>query len=451
MKILCHVGPWCKEYFGFVARGFDPEAEVTLCSGYVALDQTRLAALYRTRFRQATHPQGELAERDRNVIARCRILRSLSPEEAARHVEATRFAVRAMLSDVQPTVFLSETTDQFLHQILFEECADRGIPAFGIVQTFVNGYFRISQMGERCAARTATAEECAGVLQKLEDKSYVPAFILRQKQNLKKAYLKAWLSNIARVVYFGLYRQIARDRLNYHYWASSRGIFLNHAHLLPARDPGNPEWETMLRADARPTIFVPLQFFPEATIDYWVHEREFIDYENALVRLLTRLSADFCLVVKEHPGVWGHRQPSFYDRLAKVPGLIFCPTNTPGQHCIELCDSVLVWTGSVGFEAALRGKPVLTVTTPYYQSGARFLHIDHHTPAAAIFDHIERTNRSPIVPDEKLALVRYLIEGMDPGRMQVNGTFQPGDEKDEAAALAVGSTLRRHYEEQVPA
>ncbi|WLR96182.1 capsular polysaccharide export protein, LipB/KpsS family [Shinella sumterensis] len=426
--------------------GFDSAAEVVLCSGYRGLDQTHLARLYKCRY-NALKADGDvnLSDGDQNVIARCRLLRTLSKAEAARHVHATRFAVREMLSDVKPDVFLSETTDQYLHQILFEECALRGIPAFGIVQTFVNGYFRVSQMGERCAARTASVDECAAVLRQLEDKSYVPNFIAKQKKNLKKAYTKAWLSNFARVIFFGVYRRITRDLLNYHYWASSRGIFFNHVHFFPAAELGDRNWEAVLRQDNRPSVFVPLQFFPEATIDYWVQELDFVNYEGSLIRLLTRLSSDFQFIVKEHPGVWGHRHPSFYDRLAQVPGLIFCPTNVAAQQCIEVCDAVLVWTGSVGFEAALRGKPVMTVTTPYYQSGARFKQIGHETASAEVQAHIASVGAQPIGEEEKIELIRYLLEGMDPGRIQVDGSFTASRQADVSSALAVGATLRHHF------
>ena len=445
MKILCHVSPWCQEYFRVVSKGFDATAEVVFCSSYRSLDQTRLTRLYKSRYSKLNlSADAKIADADLDVISRCRLLRTLKPVHAAQHVHAMRFAVREMLSDVQPDVLLSQTTDQYLHHLLFEECALRGIPAFGIVQTFVNGYFRVSNMGERHSARTAPIDECSAVLTRLEDKNYVPQFIAKQKKNLAKAYRRAWLSNIARVIFFGARRRLTRDLLNYHYWASSRAMFFNHVHLIPARELGDPNWEAALRQDKRPSIFVPLQFFPEATIDYWVTDRRFIDYERSLLDLLTRLSSVFRFVVKEHPGVWGHRHPSLYQRLVRIPGLVFCPTNVAAQDCVGNCDAVLVWTGSVGFEAALRGKPVLTVTRPYYLSGERFMQIDFETTASEICDHISNINSRPIEAEEKIELVQYLLDGLEPGRIQIDGSFSASQKSDVSAALAVGARLRHH-------
>jgi Capsule polysaccharide biosynthesis protein len=446
MKLLCHVAPWSRDYFECLSRGFDNAAELVLCSGYRKLDQTCLTRLYRSRYSELkVKPDTNISDADRNVIRRCRLLRTLSTVEAAQHVHAIRFAVREMLSDVRPDVFLSQTTDQSLHQILFEECLLRDIPAFGIVQTFVNGYFRVSNMGERHSARTASVDECLNVLMSLEDKSYVPNFIAKQKKNLAKAYKKAWLSNIARVIYFGARRWMTLDFLNYHYWASSRAMLLNHVHLFPAQELGEAQWQASLSQDGRPSIFVPLQFFPEATIDYWVTDSTFIDYERSLLDLLSRLSADFQFVVKEHPGVWGHRHPSLYEKLARVPGLVFCPTNVAAQHCVESCDAVLVWTGSVGFEAALRGKPVLTVTTPYYLSGGRFMKITLETAGSEIHDHIANVNSRPIEAPEKIKLIQYLLDGLEPGRIQIDGSFNRLQSSDLSAALAAGARLRRHF------
>ena len=40
----------------------------------------------------------------------------------------------------KPDLCLSETTDQYLKDILFRECLKRGIPSIGLVRSFLNGY-----------------------------------------------------------------------------------------------------------------------------------------------------------------------------------------------------------------------------------------------------------------------------------------------------------------------
>lgn len=446
MKILCHVGPWCTEYFRTLAAGFDADADVVFISGFKRLDETGTTASYYDRVCSALRRSSEDKLRDREVVQRCRLLRSLPEDEALAHVEATRSAVREALIRHVPDVLLSETCDQFLHDILFQEAEMRGIPAYGLVQTFVNGYFRASLRGERVPSRVVMDEECRTVLHQLLDRRYTPSMIARQRRSPSRAYARAWLSNIARVAWFSAMRRLRNEPYNYHYWASSRGIYRNHVHFLPSGRIVDENWETRLAEQGKQKIFVPLQFFPEATIDYWVEDAGYINYPDALANLLGRLSERFTIFVKEHPNVWGHRQPAFYKKLKKIADLVVVPSDEPAQRCLEECDATLVWTGSVGFEAALRGKPVLTISPTYYQSGSRFLRIELDTAADEIAAFIGKTEARPVSEVEQFELVRFLLEGLLPGRIQVDGSFNPANAEDAEAARAVGASLRSVYD-----
>lgn len=116
-------------------------------------------------------------------------------------------------------------------------------------------------------------------------------------------------------------------------------------------------------------------------VDYWSEDLVFLNYPVAFKRLTLMLGEDFYLLIKEYSGVWGFCKPEFYECLEGMDCITTCPTNVLSQECIDASDAVLVWAGAVGFEAALRGKPVFTTCDPYYFSGGRFKRINFDTNA----------------------------------------------------------------------
>lgn len=446
MKVLCHVDPWCKDQFATISGGFEPTADIVFVSGSWTLDETGFARNYY----RYVDGLGDLADwvnaADSEVIARCRLLRSLEIQDAHKHVRAMRRSAREMLEAYRPDIFLCESTDQYVHDILFQEAHALGIRSYGLIQSFVNGYFRISERGEMNLVRTPSMDEVEEVRNKLSGDNYVPKFISKAKKSPRATYFRIMLSNLARILYFGARRILINEKYNYHAWASERTTRQLYAHILPKINLGTSSWRERISAIKKPVIYVPLQHFPEATIDYWTEDIYFVDYPRRLLELVNILRPHFHVLLKEHPGVWGYRKPSFYRQFQNLSDVTICPTNEPSQDCISACDAVLVWTGSVGFEAALRGKAVLTVCTPYYMDGRRYLHIDLDTDSGQIREFIQWCKTTPIELQEQQSLVAHLLSGLIAGRFQNDGTYDPASEEDVSDARKIGVMLRTVYD-----
>ncbi|WP_193222162.1 hypothetical protein [Alkalilimnicola sp. S0819] len=441
MKILCHVAPWCAEQFKVIAEAVSPDADIQFISGFRQLDRTGLVETY---YRNVAADRGDDPdERDEETILRCRLLRSLPAEQARRHCSAMRGAIREVLLREKPDLIICESIDQFLHDILFQEADRQGVLAVGLIRTFVNNYFRFSARGEFQVVRSPEEAEIDEVLSLLTDARYIPKNLVPLKASLTKTYFRIYLSNHLRVLYFGLKRLLTGQRYNYHYWSSYKTTRELYAHLIPKRSFGDEDWRERLRRSSKPVLFIPLQHFPEATVDYWAEDTAMVDYPRRLLEFMERLAGAFTLLVKEHPGVWGYRKPAFYRQLEAVSGDVICaPTPTKGQECIELSSAVLVWTGSVGFEAALRGKPVLTTCTPYYATGPRFQKITLQTPLADILQFVRQTEANPITAAEQRDLIRHLLSGILPGQFKNDGSFDAGRADDIAQARRVGAWIQ---------
>lgn len=443
MRILCHVGPWCREQFHTIAKAFDSAAEIRFVSGFRALDETGLVEEYYRNVRGGRPVARALSSTDREIILRCRLLRSLDEPTAIRHLTAMHDALSAMLDREKPDVLLCESIDQFLHDLLFREAERRGIAAYGLIRSFVNNYLRISTRGEYQKVRDPDDAEVEAVRAQLVDRQFIPGNLIPLKNTPALTYLRIQVSNLLRVLYFAIKRHLSGEPYNYHYWTSTRTTREMCAHLIPQRPPGRADWKEALAAQSKPVVYVPLQHVPEATVDYWAEDLAMVEYWARLRELLTHLSRKFHFLVKEHPGVWGYRKPSIYRTLQQMPGVTICPTELTSQECLDNSKAVLVWTGSVGFEAALRGKAVLTTCNPYYAAGERFKRIGLGTSVVEIEAFINHVESKPISEQEQKLLVEHLLRGLLPGRFQNDGTYCPGRAEDEADAREVGLMLRR--------
>ncbi len=87
----------------------------------------------------------------------------------------------------------------------------------------------------------------------------------------------------------------------------------------------------------------------------WINQLPIIE------ALAKSIPFDWKIVVKEHPGilVWRVRPKSFYDEIKSYSNVQLIPTNTDSSLVIDNAQLVINISGSTGWEAILRGKPVI--------------------------------------------------------------------------------------------
>jgi len=128
-----------------------------------------------------------------------------------------------------------------------------------------------------------------------------------------------------------------------------------------------------------PVVYLPLSYFPESTIDYWIGNKKAIAYEPLVLEMIRELARDNIVIVKEHLHMMGARRASFLKSLKEIPGCVSVHPRELSNEVVALADAVLLGSGSPGIEATIRGKPVFTFcnTSYWYRpSGATFLDLD---------------------------------------------------------------------------
>jgi hypothetical protein len=107
-------------------------------------------------------------------------------------------------------------------------------------------------------------------------------------------------------------------------------------HFIPNFDFGNKKWREKLESSDMKKIFIPLQYSPEATVDYWCENDYLVNYEESIAKYIDKLSKDFIVLIKEHPAVVGHRSPKNYKKIInqKNKNIVICPASVNSNECI---------------------------------------------------------------------------------------------------------------------
>ncbi len=438
---LLYVRPWNAEQFRAIGASAFPNSPLVECSEHRAVDAVGLRNRYLEALRGEVVAPADGGDRQ-DVIRRCRLLRAMPQAEANRHYGAMRHAVRSMFDDVQPSVVLSLTVDSFVIDLIQLEAATRQVPFIGLVPAFVNGFFRITTRGEPVHARVPDEDEVTRVLEMLGERDYLPAFVGEAGSSSSLRLAKTWAETWVRFIWFSIRRLRPGQRFNYHAWSSSV-VTRSHLSVLPHRPEWSSEWRAEVQESARKTVYLPLQMVPECTVDYWCRSPKAADYYPALVRLLDSWSDSFTFVVKEHPAVIGRRPPGFYRSLAQRGGVVLVPPTVPSNSVIEVCDATLVWTGTAGFEACLRGTPVFTLGEPYYQSGPGFMTVDGESSPAEAGQFLAERLSAGWAERDRRALVRHLMAVLLPGHFRNDGSWSAAREDHRIEARAMGAAIAK--------
>ena len=144
-----------------------------------------------------------------------------------------------------------------------------------------------------------------------------------------------------------------------------------------------------------PYVSVFLHYQPEATTcpggDIFVDQRLCVD------SLLRQLPENWKIYVKEHPHQFlkkriGHtsRMRDFYDDLAKCPRVKLIPTEVNTFDLIKHSKAISTVTGTVGWEAIVRRKPVIAFGLCWYENYTKgVLRITDGESEKKIFDFIQ--------------------------------------------------------------
>jgi hypothetical protein len=192
---------------------------------------------------------------------------------------------------------------------------------------------------------------------------------------------------------------LEHDPWNLHYTITPFVVERRRLRDFPRAEDFAADWSNELRElvarTGRPVVYLPLAYFPESTIDYWVRDTRILRYEDLTIEMIRTLARDYVVVVKEHLHMMGCRDSAFYRRLRAEAHVVSVHPHEYSNDVLAASNAVVLGAGSVGVEATIRDKPVLSYCDSSYwfaASEATALTLDDLSSWPAKVAHALRTH-----------------------------------------------------------
>jgi hypothetical protein len=118
------------------------------------------------------------------------------------------------------------------------------------------------------------------------------------------------------------------------------------------------------RDPSRKFVYFPLHVTDDykilRLIPHCVHQ------EAIIMQVAAALPHGYDVIIKEHPMSIGRNEVSMLRRLAKVPNIRLVPPHTSSHQLVQDAEAIAVISSTVGIEALMYDKPVLTLGQPFY-------------------------------------------------------------------------------------
>lgn len=257
--------------------------------------------------------------------------------------------------------------DRYLYDIIERIGRKNHIVVIGGGSSIFFGYCQVAVRGEYKKVKSEVSEEeVEKRVQKLTNNKFLPDSetnnVKRQHFDIIKHFYKR---KITEDIYYPIMKMISHDPWNHHYNLTVRkGKHLSDYYT---KDIDNYFVRIEdIKVDPKRTVYMPLHVMPEATVTYHLSDTRFCYYEKYLLSLIEKADPSITIIIKEHPGMYGLRELSFYRELKKHSNIILVHPKERSNLLLNIVDTVLTENGTVGVEALVRGKRVLVLDKNCY-------------------------------------------------------------------------------------
>lgn len=388
--------------------------------------------------------QGEVQD----IVARCRVLRFMGERRASAMALAMAEAFKGVLDKTRPDVILSFPIDRYVSDVLSIIALKRGIPFYELTVSALPHMSMLMKKGVLCMHNAPPdPDEVTRHVDALTAPLFTPSYVQGAANFTQYRFLKVFLYFRLRGLIFWFISLLKRDRLNLHYLDAQS--FLGHKPSLSDRKITamvDYDWRSKIEAfDKSRRVFFGLQLFPEASIDYWVHDLKLIEHEDLLVETADAFtSAGYVILVKDHPLQFGFRQLGLIQRLLALPNVVLLPYEVSGMEALGLCGVNFTCTGTLGLQAALAGAKSIT-TRNYYTTEGDFILLENRDQVPSLPQMVEAF---PVVQDlsaRQRRIVAKLLKGSFPSDFFSFKGFDPENPSNGATELGqiVGQEIRQ--------
>jgi len=282
-------------------------------------------------------------------------------------ISVTKFFIE-LFKEGRYKIVVTQAIDNYIGYVMVKIAQHYEIPVVGIVNFFYKEYLRITVNGEHNVLRDVEENEIEEIYTRMihkersafeMDKSTIVKEVFRQFFNYKVKYFIHYL------IQHRLLGRMEYDFIGTPYFAYPSKItnfFVGNYFI--------KELNSLDGLDKSKNVYVPIHFYPEATVEFWVDDYDVAPYYPSLYEQVLRLSnKGYNVILKEHPAFYLKRDVEVYKTLTSIKNVYLIHPFVSTYDVIELVDYVVVWTGTSGIEALMQNKKVVTVSENYYSNG----------------------------------------------------------------------------------
>jgi len=378
------------------------------------------------------------------IIQRCRLLRNLDREVALRFISSMWRTLEQTIEQLKPEIVLSFMVDFYPVDILQRLLERRQIPFFGLSGGILKDQTIVSVLGEYNFLHKPTSEELEQAFIEITAPTFAPSVVVSKKYNLSR-FVTTKLTWHARHLLLNALRIFQRDPLNPEYLTTPKSgddyyIRWRDWQVIQYMDHQWEEKLTSVPFDKR--VFVGLQYYPEATTDYWVKDVRLANCIQAMTEIARVLTNHgFTIFLKDHPVMFGLRRKEMYQSLSHLSHVVFVPYEVKSQELIDRCKTTFTWTGTIGIQVALAGRcPV--VTTTYYRTNEDFICLNTWEDIVSLPERIDQFQLPRDLDPVKQRVLYQVCSAHIPGSMDWTG-FDPNKSNLAGTHAIIGSL--NHY------
>jgi hypothetical protein len=371
---------------------------------------------------EATYPIPHLRDVYRNDWA----CAGLDEDACLRRTVAHFRALERIFDEVQPDVALPEVGNETIRIAAHQIALARGVPVLFILHTIFPNPLRVyvdtlhAPIAPLEELRELTPEELGEV------EAFRRAFTARAKPI--REFRRVPIETRRVKVFAGhVRRKLTEDRDN-EYLRPWRLLRQNASEWVRAR-AARPFYDH--RDPRRPFVYFPLH----VTDDYKIKRivPHCVDQASLVEQVADALPQGHDLVLKEHPMSLGRNSVRLLRRLRSRPNVRLVEPYTSTHELIEQSEAVAVIGSTVGLEALLYDKPVLTLGRPYYSGFGVTLDVDSF---AEISERVPELLRFRPDPARVRQFLHLCMRSCHPGQPLLV-------DRSEENALVVADTLEQ--------
>ena len=296
----------------FVRKTFQIEEEVKTVSEYKSSDY--YIDLMKFDFHDFTIADFAIFDTlDLNpIIIRDRTLREIGYNQAKLLIyKAAKFFIE-FFQEGEIKLVCTWPVDNYVMDVMCVIGNHFGVFFAGIVRFFYKGYLRPTVYGEFNEVRAPESSEVISLYEKLAAKE--KSIYVLNKADQFVAGIKYYFKYKLKFAYHYLYKYKFSGLLNYDYISTPyppypRGLkYFNTSFFTKNMES--------IQSSPEKTVYVPLHYFPESTLEYLQFDYKNSDYIYSLIRvLLTLKEKGYKVLLKEHTSMLFRRNPEFYKMI----------------------------------------------------------------------------------------------------------------------------------------